>query len=178
MRDASTAFAGGPMLGKVIEEREGVGFATAELGGQIKDGARLGALAGEPADDLAGEGGEIPGQVGAGEEPVGLLVVRWGGAVAHVVQVDGEFGGVEGFGLTEVFAGCYDFVPRFEGHKGGSDLGNSFEFLATNYERRWRWVGLQLLFSAHLVKFGDFIAALALVVVLGIRIRFVDFLAT
>ena len=116
LRDAGAAFTGGPAFGEVVKEGEGVSFAAAELGRKVEHGVGFGALAGEAADDLAGEGREISGQVGSGEEPVGLLVVRWGGAVAHVVEVDGEFGGVEGFGLTEVLAGRDYFVPGFQWH--------------------------------------------------------------
>ena len=54
---------------------------------------------------------------GASEEAVGLLVVGRGAVVADVVQVDGEFGGVERFAFAEILAGRDDFVPGFEGHK-------------------------------------------------------------
>ena len=113
---AGPAVGGGAVPGEVEQEGEGVGLAAAELGGQVEDRAGLGPLAGEAADDFGGQGGEVLGEVGAGEEAVGLLVVGRGAVVADVVQVDGEFGGVERFAFAEVFAGRDDFVPGFEGH--------------------------------------------------------------
>lgn len=116
MLDAGPALGSGSVLGEVVEERERVSFAAAELGGEIEDGTGLGPLAGEAADDLAGEGGEIPGQVRAREEPVRFLVVWRSASVADVVEVDGEFGGIKGFALTQVLARSNDFIPRFQRH--------------------------------------------------------------
>ena len=45
-----------------------------------------------------------------------LLVIWRGAVVAYVIQVDGEFGGVEGFALPQILARRDDFVPGFEGH--------------------------------------------------------------
>lgn len=101
-------------LGEVAEECEGVGLAAAELGSQIEYGAGFSAFAGEAADDLAGKGGHVLGQVGTGEEAVGLLIIRRGLVVADVVQVDSELGGVEGFAFAKVFAGGDNFVPGFQ----------------------------------------------------------------
>ena len=114
--DAGPFVGGWAALGEVVEEGEGVRLATAELGGEIEDRAGLGALTGEAADGLAGKGGQVPGQVGPGKEPVRPLVVGQSGVVAHVVQVDGELRSVEGFAFAEVLAGCDDSIPRFEGH--------------------------------------------------------------
>ena len=92
-------------------------FAAAELGGEVENGARLRALAGETPDDLARQRGQVLREVGPREEPVRLLVIRRGAVVAYVVQVDGKLGGVEGLAFAEVFPGRYDFLPGFEGHK-------------------------------------------------------------
>ena len=104
------------MSGKVIKKRESVSFAAAELGGQIKHGAGFGAFTGQPAHDLAGKTGEIFGKLSACEEAIGLLVIGRSGSVANVVEVDGEFGGVEGFPFAEVFARGDNFIPGFKGH--------------------------------------------------------------
>jgi len=93
-----------------------VGFAAAELGGQVEDRAGFGPLAGETPHDFDGQGGEVPGEIGAGKEAVGLLVVGRSTVIADVIQVDSKFGGVEGLPFTKVFAGRDDFVPGFEWH--------------------------------------------------------------
>jgi hypothetical protein len=115
LRHPSPAVGGGAAPGEVEQKGEGVGFAAAELCGQVEDRAGLRPLAGKTPHDFAGQGGEVPGEVGAGEEAVGLLVVGRGRAVTHVVQVDGKLGGVERFAFAEVFAGCDDFIPGFHG---------------------------------------------------------------
>ena len=113
---AGPAVGGGAVPREVVQQGEGVSLAAAELGGQVENRVGLGALAGETADDFGGQGGEVLGEIGAREEAVGLLVVRRGAAVADVVQVDGELGGVERFALAQVLARRDDFVPGLEAH--------------------------------------------------------------
>ena len=105
------------------QQGEGVGFAAAELGGQVEDRAGLRPLAGEAPHDFAGQGGEVFGDVGARKEAVGLLVVRRGAVIANVVQVDCELGGVEGFAFAQVLARGDDFIPGLEAHIGECGSG-------------------------------------------------------
>ena len=107
---------GRPVPAQVIEQRERVRLAAAELGAQVEDRRRLGALARQPAQHLAGQVGQVAGQVGAAEEAGRVLVVAGRAAVAHLVQVDGELGRVQGAVFPQVFAGVDDLVPGFEGH--------------------------------------------------------------
>ena len=94
-----------------------MGFAAAELGGQVENRAGLGALSGEAPHDFGGQGGEILREVRTSEEAVGLLVIRRGAIIADIVQVNGELGGVKRFALAEILAGRDDFVPGFKGHR-------------------------------------------------------------
>ena len=113
---AGPAVGGGAVSGEVEQEGEGVGFAAAELGGQVEHRAGLGAVPGEAPDDFGGQGGQVLREVGPREEAVGLLVIRRGAPVTDVVQVNSKFGGVERFAFAEILAGRDDFVPGFEGH--------------------------------------------------------------
>ena len=70
-------------------------------------------LAGQTADDLGCKAGEILGQIGALEKPFRLLIIGRRQAVAHLIQVDGEFRGIERFALAQILARRDDFIPRF-----------------------------------------------------------------
>ena len=64
--------------------------------------------------DLGGQVRQVLRQVRPLEEPLGLLVVRRGAAVADLVEVDGELGGVQRPALAQVFAGRHD---RYQGFR-------------------------------------------------------------
>ena len=87
---------------EVPERGQRVGLAAAELGDEGQHRRRAIGLAGEAAqhgaDLLAHRGGEI----GAGEELVGVAIVGWRGAGDHLFQRDGEFVRVEGPAFTHL----------------------------------------------------------------------------
>ena len=106
----------GPLAGQVVEERERVGLAAAELGGHVEHGRGARGLARQPTHDLGGRATQGTRQEGPLEEPVRLLVVRVCPAVAHLVQVHGKLRGVQRPALAQVLARGHDLVPGLEFH--------------------------------------------------------------
>ena len=100
---------------EVVEQRQGVGLAAAELGRQVEHRRGLDLHAVQAAHHLHREVAEVLGEVRALEELGGVLVDRRGAAVADVVEVDGELGGVERAPFAEILAGGDDLVPGLHG---------------------------------------------------------------
>ncbi len=103
-----------PAPGQVVEGGQRVGLAPAELGRHVEDGGGLDLDAGEPAHDLGGQVEQAPRHVGALEESLGLDVILVRPPITDVVEVDGEFRGVERPVLAEVFPGRDELVPGSE----------------------------------------------------------------
>lgn len=116
-RGDSCPFAGGgATAGEMVKQRQRVRLASTELRGEIENGIRLSALAGQAADDFGGERSEVFRQIRPLQKPFRFLVIGGRAAFADLVEVDGEFGCVERFAFTQVLARGDDFVPGSEWH--------------------------------------------------------------
>ena len=82
--------------------------------GHVEDGGGLDLDAGQAANDLGCQVGQVPGQVGPVEEPARILVILWRSPRAHVVQVHRELGGVEGLAFPQVFPRGHDMEPGLQ----------------------------------------------------------------
>ena len=105
----------------MAERQHGVGLAAAELRGQVEYRRGLDFDAGEPPNSKRRQFGQIFRQESAIKEPGRLLIIGRRTVVAHMVEVDSKFRGVEGATVSEVFAWGNDLVPRFEYHKNSPD---------------------------------------------------------
>src|SRR5207245_1617812 len=98
---------------QVVEGRERVRLAAAELRDQGHHRGGVLRLAGQPPQDHAQVLPQGPGEAGAGEELGRVAVVLRGGPGHHLLKVDGELVRVEGPAFANLFAGGDDLVPGF-----------------------------------------------------------------
>lgn len=105
------------ILRQVVECRQRVRFATAELGdeGQYRCGV-VGA-AGQPPQYHARVLAQSAREAGVGEELSGIAVVFRRRASYHLFQGDGELVRVERAAFADFLARCGDFVPRIKSHQ-------------------------------------------------------------
>ena len=87
-------------FGQVIQQCQCMGLAAAELGRQVEHGGGLGAFSRQAAHHLSRCAGQILSEVSALEEADRVLVIAGRAAIAHLIKVNGELGGVERLAIT------------------------------------------------------------------------------
>ena len=97
----------------MVDREHAVGLAATKGGLQLDH--RVAALAGEALGDGDQQQAHAFGDEGAGEEGLGVLVLRRRGAVGDLRDVSGELGLLEG-ALEHVLVGAGDLAPGFEAH--------------------------------------------------------------
>src|SRR5262245_35825268 len=102
-RNAGPAVCGRTVASQMVKERQRVCLSAAELGGEIENGVSLRSLARQTADDLGGQSREILREVCSLEKSFRLLIIGRCPALAHVIEMDGEFGRVERLAFAQVF---------------------------------------------------------------------------
>ena len=93
----------------MVQRDHGVGLAAAEVGLQFDD--RVAAFAGESARRSRKHLVQALGDVGTGEEGLGVLVFRFSVALQHLKEIGREFGLVEA-ARCDIGVGCDDLAPR------------------------------------------------------------------
>jgi hypothetical protein len=95
----------------MVERREGVRLATAELRDQRQHGCRLARFARQPPQHHAGVLVQGAGEAGAGEELGGLAIVFRRCAGDDLFEGNGEFVRVEGAAFADFLPWGDDSVP-------------------------------------------------------------------
>lgn len=106
----------GASVRQVVQQRERVRLAAAELRHQVVDCVGTGCLTRQAAHHLRRQVRQVAGQEGALEEAHGVLVVSWSVAVAHLVQMHRELGGIQRPALAQILARRYHLVPGLQHH--------------------------------------------------------------
>src|SRR6266581_4883399 len=97
----------------MVEQRQRMRFAAAELRREVENCVRLRPLAREASDDFGREGREVFREIRPFEEPLRLLVIGGSAPFAYLVEMHGEFRRVERLAFTQVLARGDDFKPWF-----------------------------------------------------------------
>jgi len=116
MGNAAPAVSGRAVPREVIQERQRIGFSASKLRRHVEHRAGLGDSTRKSAEYLGREAGEILSEEGAVEEPLRILVVVRSGSRANLIQMHGEFGGIDRFAFPQVFSRFGNVVPWLQLH--------------------------------------------------------------
>ena len=102
---------------EVVEREEGVGLAAAE--GRLHFSDRRAVPAVQPGDDVSGQMRQVVGEVGVGEEPLGVQELLARRAGEHPAERGREKRLIDAVGITEAFPRLADLPPVGKGARPG-----------------------------------------------------------
>ena len=113
LRHAHPSIRLGAVLGEMIQQRQRVRFAAAEIRGEVEHRRSMARLPGHPAHRLGGQVEEIGSEERFGKKLFRIAVIRPGGSIPYPVQMHRELGCILRFAFAQILPRLHHIIPRF-----------------------------------------------------------------